>query len=365
MNKEDKYHENRPMVSIIIPTFNCASYVCRAIDSVLKKGKNNFEIIVVDDASTDQTQEILNNSYKNNETVKIIRHQNNLKLGAARNTGLDLARGKYVFFLDADDWLEEGSIEELIILAEKNKAEIVACGMKKVWDNGEQQSYHGHNFSCQGGVEALTQFATHKIGSIVCNKLFLRDFIEKNQLRFIVGFWHEDVMFTAKAIYQCEKYISVDNQWYNYFQRNKSIVNSKQTQLHLESYLKLYLDMIEFIKNNNLFETREGKILSMGLLKAHCSDAIYPNLKRYVNARSKTEWESECIEACSKVFGVDGLGIADFLVRAMNDVEYRKDENRKSFLILGMKKVKDFIVDSSLRQPARKIYYAIRFKKIP
>jgi len=87
-----------PLVSVIIPSYNSVSCVSRAIDSVLAQGLQKMEIIVVDDASTDDTQAVLLNRYGTNSAVRVIRHSTNQKLGAARNTGLEAAGGKYVYF---------------------------------------------------------------------------------------------------------------------------------------------------------------------------------------------------------------------------------------------------------------------------
>ena len=358
-----KSNLNLPIVSVVIPTFNCANFICRAVDSILDQELSQFEIIIINDASTDNTLDVLKDHYGENKSIKIINHEINLKLGAARNTGLDVAKGKYVFFLDADDWLEKDSILNLISIAEKNNAEIVACGMRKIWNDGKKETYHAHKFSCKGGSEALKHFVKYEIGSVACNKLYLRQFIEENELRFIAGYWHEDVMFTAKAVYVCNKYFSINDEWYNYFQRDKSIVNSVPTQLHLESYIKLYVNMIQFIQENNLNSDKNGVELSLKLIRAHCSDSIYPNLVRYANSRSKLEWESELICACKKTLGVTGLALADFLILSLAD---RFESKKKIGYIFptAYKKYFKLFLNSKLRQPVRKIRYFLRGKKI-
>ena len=97
-----------PSISVIIPTYNCERYVCRAINSILKQGIVEIQIIIVDDASTDRTVDTIAKKYGTLPNVHIEVQEKNQRQGAARNKGLDIATGKYVFFLDADDWIDDG-----------------------------------------------------------------------------------------------------------------------------------------------------------------------------------------------------------------------------------------------------------------
>lgn len=313
-----------PLISVIIPTFNCSVYLRRAIDSVLVQGLINLEIIVVDDASTDNTQKLLKKYYKNNPAVHVIQHEKNKKQGASRNTALGVANGKYIFFLDADDWIDEDALLHLASIAEKYNTEIVACGVRQVWENGEIRPYHAHAFACGGGRDALYHFAENRIGSIVWNKLYLREFVERKNLRFIVPYWHEDVIFTAQAIYECKKYISVEDVYCNYFQRDNSTINSVPMPLHLRSYIKLYADMAEFIEHNNLCSDSDGEFLCRLLIKVHCSNDIFPKLINYKNTRSNEDWESQCWDNCRDELGVKGYALADFLICAMKEKKEKK-----------------------------------------
>jgi O-methyltransferase len=367
--------ENLPLISVVIPTYNCGVHLCRSMNSVLAQKLEKFEIIVVDDASTDNTQEILEKNYKGNPFVRVITHDKNRMLGASRNTGLDNAKGKYVLLLDSDDWLAEGTLLHLASIAEKYKAEIVACGAKKVWDNGKRETYHAHAFASKGGIEALYHFADHRIGSIAWNKLYLRELIENQKLRFIFPYWYEDVMFTIQLIYACSKYISITDTHYNYFQRDGSYNHSKPTMLNLKSNINVYLQMIKFAKRIDLCRNEERRGLYRRLLKSHCSDDVFPKMINYARTRSQDEWESQCQSACCDLLGIEeGYAVSDFLIRAMNELKKADSAGKISININSIKKMlnkcKVFIIHGKLRQPLRKIYYAtglnnivINFKK--
>ncbi|MDY0302375.1 MAG: glycosyltransferase [Candidatus Moranbacteria bacterium] len=382
----DKY----PLVSVIIPTYNCEKYICRAIESVLEQDFDNIEIIIVDDASTDNTRNIIKKYYENNNEVKIIFQSENQKQGAARNSGLDKAKGKYIFFLDADDWIDRGCLKHLCSIAETYDSEVVACGVNKTWENGRKEFYHGYSLSCDDFNESMNYLIDYKIGTIVWNKLYLRDFIERNKLRFIVPHWHEDVSFSFKAFFLCKSYISISKTYYNYFQRSNSTINKKQTLLHLESYLKLYIDIINLFEENKANNRVLDVTTYRKLLNAHCLNFVYPQLIRY--AKSKNDWREDLISVCMKMLGVSGLAVADFVIAVieekMNFFSNLKKDNcsKKSkkvpfflklfinvyqkiiFTIFSpykfIKKYFNLLLNSKLRQPARKVWYFVRGKKI-
>jgi glycosyltransferase involved in cell wall biosynthesis len=361
--------ERLPLISVIIPTYNCEEYICRAIDSVLSQKLTTVEIIVVDDASVDGTIGTLDQKYTNNSQIKIIIQDSNQKLGAARNRGLDAARGKYIFFLDSDDWLNNGCLLHLASIAETYSAEIVACGVDKVWENGRREWYHSYALSCDDGTEALNYLADYKIGTIVWNKLYLREFLEQNKLRFIVPYWHEDVMFTMQAVYSCRNYISINDCYYNYFQTQDSIVSMRQTRLHLESYIKLYIDVVDFLERADIGRDEIGEDLCRRLLKAHCSDQIYPQLIRYADTHTKDKWENDVWLACTNLLGSYGRGVADFLIRAVENEGKRFAQGRESkYRKVGVKGIMKYYFDvfpnSRLRQPMIRLYYAIKGTKL-
>ena len=124
-----------PLVSVIIPTYNRAALVCRAIDSVLAQTFTDYEIIVVDDAGSDNTEEVLSARYK--EKIVYIKKQNNEGLSAARNTGIKAAQGTYIAFLDDDDeWLPEKLRLQIQVLQQYTDSGLVYCGYTQVAGDG-------------------------------------------------------------------------------------------------------------------------------------------------------------------------------------------------------------------------------------
>lgn len=124
-----------PKISIVIPVYNVEKYLRKCFDSILNQTFQDFEIICVDDGSTDKSLEILQ-EYKRKDDRFIILQQRHAGAGAARNHGIKLAEGKYIQFLDSDDYFEPNLLEEMYTRAEKSGAEITVCSSRKVDDEG-------------------------------------------------------------------------------------------------------------------------------------------------------------------------------------------------------------------------------------
>jgi glycosyltransferase involved in cell wall biosynthesis len=356
-----------PLISVIIPTYNCGEYISRAIDSVLSQNIKNIEILIIDDASTDDTLSILDQKYSNHPQIKIFSQSINKRQAAARNRGLDLASGEYIFFLDADDWIEKKCLIHLVTIAEEYSAKIVACGVDMVFEDGNREPYHNFAFSYDDEFDALNHLIDYRIGTVVWNKLYSRNFIEKNKLRFTGLYVHEDVLFSIEAAYLCDNYISITNSYYNYFQRKNSSINSKQTGQHLESYIRLYADIINFLEKYNIRKNKEGENICRRLLSAHCSNEIYPRLIRYIQTHDKSEWEDDIWLACEKILGVKGFAVADFLVHALNNqiqLPIKESESNRINAKAIVKKYFGFLLNSRLRLPIRKVYHFMKTKNL-
>lgn len=138
---EKMLDDNNELISVIIPVYNVEKYVERCVTSVLNQTYKNIEIILVDDGSTDESGKICDRLASENENVSVI-HQNNQGLGPARNTGLNDMKGKYVAFVDSDDWIENNTYEVLYDAIIKHDCDISTCGRKIVSDEGVIKDYY-------------------------------------------------------------------------------------------------------------------------------------------------------------------------------------------------------------------------------
>ncbi|MDU4959257.1 MAG: glycosyltransferase family 2 protein [Sporomusaceae bacterium] len=228
-----------PEISIIIATYNAKDYIRRTIDSLLAQTFSNFEIIIVDDASTDRSVDFLKNVYPENEKIRIVTHDVNSGQGIARNTGLTYATGRYVFFIDSDDWIEDDTLETLYQVASAQNADIVACGSRVAYENGRTEPCYSMNFDVPGGWPALDKLAEGESAAMACwNKLYRKELLDKHSLRFPAIIF-EDMVFAVKAVLACDRFISIPDVLYNYYQSSTSTTRGKITERHLHSLAEM------------------------------------------------------------------------------------------------------------------------------
>lgn len=223
---------NKPLISIIIPVYNTHEYIKRCIDSVLFQTYKNIELIVINDGSTDGSAEILDDIKKNNPKIIVI-HQNNCGVSVARNKGLDLVSGKYVCFLDSDDWLTEDAVEFLYEqLKGKNKT-ISSCDRNFAYIKNSklqiQRQRDPENIKYLSAKEALIEIGSGKFNlQSSCYKLFPVELInKKNKIRFDEDISNgEDGLFVFNVLNIAEGLIfSTEPKW-NIFEREGSCTNS-------------------------------------------------------------------------------------------------------------------------------------------
>ena len=253
-------------ISVIIPAYNVERYIQTAIDSVLSQTFADFEIIVVDDKSTDNTVNTVRTLYSTEPRVRLVCHSQNRGLGPSRNTGMENARGQYVTFLDGDDWIENQTLEKLFAVAKKEHADVVACGMRLVYSDGQVSCCHSQAFQTPGGSTALALIPEGKIAVMSVNRLYAREMLERNQLRF-PAIIHEDIIFTIMAVFSCVKYISVPDMLYNYFQSPVSLTRGTFSERHLFSHFELIRLMKVFFWEKRIAHGEKGRELCDKLIE--------------------------------------------------------------------------------------------------
>jgi glycosyltransferase involved in cell wall biosynthesis len=216
-----------PEISIIVPIYKVEPYLKRCVDSILGQTFSNFELILVDDGSPDNCGKICDEYLQKDSRVKVI-HKVNGGLSSARNAGLDLANGKYVGFVDSDDYIHQKMFQVLHENAEKYTANVVICDFLKVY---ETECFYTEDFSYSNilqftNIQALNELYTNNNIKfvVVWNKLYDRTLFK--DVRFPDGKSDEDEFIAHRTLYNTNKVIYVQGSLYYYLQRNNSIVGS-------------------------------------------------------------------------------------------------------------------------------------------
>lgn len=219
-----------PKISVIVPIYKVEQYLSCCIDSILAQTYKDFELILIDDGSPDNCGSICDGYAEKDERIIVI-HQNNQGLSGARNSGMDIARGEFITFIDSDDVVTEDYLEELLRAIEKTKADIAVCRMQKFTDQEIVDLRSSVGERCEYKIydkrTAIIKIYEGSLELPVCawGKLYKAETIE--ELRFPIGKLHEDDAMVPIMCYCANKIVTIDLQMYCYRSRMGSIMNEK------------------------------------------------------------------------------------------------------------------------------------------
>lgn len=254
----------KPKISVIVPVYNVQDYVMQCIQSIQKQTFTDFELLLIDDGSTDSSGILCENVSKSDKRIKVI-HKENGGLSSARNAGLDIAKGQYFFFVDSDDWIDEDTLEILWKLAVDEKADIVECSYRNVFlDHVEEESANTGEIIVGNGAYALQcQLDWRFFKSVSWNKLYHKRIFADGK-RYPVGRYHEDEFFTHQAFYAAQKLVYIDLSKYNYVRERPGSITDSVTSKILDSCYALW-ERVNFAKKKKLDES-----LIMNIETAYC-----------------------------------------------------------------------------------------------
>ncbi len=237
---------NKIYFSIIIPVYNVEQYLKTCLDTVIAQNYSDFEVICVNDGSTDGSKSILDEYAAKYSNISII-NQENKGLSAARNAGIRAAKGDYIFFLDSDDWIEPDTLK---ILADKQNGEDLLCF------NGRRYFEDGRTETPDAGIveDRLTGWEYYNKYALVSRKfhfvcvvlrLYRREFLLENKLKFVEGLLHEDNLFTPIACFYAGRVKVIPDILYVYRIRSGSITYKRNIE-NLYAQLKIADKLADF-----------------------------------------------------------------------------------------------------------------------
>lgn len=253
-------------ISVIIPVYNTEQYVDAAIKSVLSQTHTDFELIIINDGSTDRSLERIL-SYKNLDSRIFVLSQENQGPGAARNRGLEMARGEYIYFMDSDDLLEPESLATCFALACRNQLDLVAFSAAAFSDlPGAAEAFNNYqkpDLLVPSSGETL--FATLKAGKTYscspCLYLFSRKLLESMSLWFDEGCLHEDEGFTAELYCRATRAISLSNKFFRRRIRPGSTMTSPLSLKHLQGSIQAVVRIEHLLNNHKAIKSAPRKAL--------------------------------------------------------------------------------------------------------
>ncbi len=252
-------------ISVIVPVYNVADYLDRCATSIINQTYNNLEIILIDDGSTDNSGKLCDEYALKDSRITIF-HQDNKGLSEARNSGLRIASGKYIFFCDSDDYLELDCLERMLGRLKKDNGDIVACGFTSVYDERSKEVQADGIINdpnpgrWSGRQSAIEMMRSTNVCSVVWNKLYKKELFDG--LSFPNGIQNEDEAITYKLLYRAGIVSYMPDALYNYYQRDTSIMH-EELEDRFGFFLRSSLDRIKFFSDNNDSELEQHSRITL------------------------------------------------------------------------------------------------------
>lgn len=279
-------------ISVIIPVYNTEKFLKRCLDSVLNQTLKEIEIIIINDGSTDNSLEILKTYAEKDERIVIINKKNG-GLSSARNAGLELATGKYIYNIDSDDYLESNLVlEQLYNKCEKEKIDILVFDYYN--DFGIKKEYIKNIINSEDSdinkKQYIKDLINSKWGISIWGKLIKRELFEKNKIKFPENiFMGEDLLTTLKLIVYAYRIRKINKAFYNYVQHENQGTKTINKEKKYQDYYNLYMEIKNFLLGKNIFYKYENEFnekifeFSTRILRLkYRKTQVYKNFKTYL-----------------------------------------------------------------------------------
>ena len=296
------------IVSVIIPIYNVEKFISRCAQSLMEQTLTDVEYIFVDDASPDDSIKVLQgviNQYPDRKNqCRIIHHRQNLGLPAARNTGLAVAKGKYIFHCDSDDFVEPDMLEQLYGKAIETDADIVWCDW---WLSFAKNERYMKQPAYPTAIEALKGMLSGVMKFNVWNKLIRRSLYEKNGITFPAGYGMGEDMTIMRLFARASKVAYLQKAFYHYVQQNNGAFCKTFSEKHLSDVRHNVSVVTEDLKNlfGNALDTELAFfkldvkfpfLISDDSAKYKLWKNWYPEVNRYILKNKRLSLRSRCVQ---------------------------------------------------------------------
>ena len=256
-----------PKFSIIVPAYNVEKYIKRCLDSIFSQSYQDYEVIVINDGSTDSTLQIINNY-----NVKLI-NQVNSGLSVARNNGVNAAQGEYIIFVDSDDYIEKDLLLEVSKMLD-NDPDVIRYQMREVFeDNSPQVDHNEIGFLGIEGQEAFDRISRYHYVEAGVLYIVKREYYQRENFQFRPNAYHEDFGLIPLIIIKARSVNSLSYIGYNYLQRSNSIMNNndyQKTKKKVDDFYNHYNYLLNEINKTNLRSDTFKSFIANSLILKIC-----------------------------------------------------------------------------------------------
>ncbi|MCX5070074.1 glycosyltransferase [Micromonospora lupini] len=280
---------NAPLLSIVVPVYGVEAYLYQCLESIradIPAGESDaVELIAVDDASPDGCATMLRSYAAGRDGVRVVHLSSNVGLGLARNAGLDVATGRYVWFVDSDDWLPPGTIAAVLDRLREHQPDVLMLDHLRVHEDGRREVDASSHLlrGVPGVVRMADQPQLLRVQHTAWNKVVRRAFLDELELRFHPG-WYEDIPFSHPLLIGAEKISVLDRVCYLYRQGRQGAITSTRSGRHFDAFSQ-YERLMDWVRRRHpddggLHAELFQLMISHYLVVVGNDDRLHPHLRR-------------------------------------------------------------------------------------
>lgn len=338
-------------ISIILPVYNSEDFIRRTLNSLIAQTYKNIEILCINDGSSDNSLNILQEYSKIDNRIKVF-SQENSGPAKARNTGLANATGEYLMFCDSDDSYEPDMVEVMAKVIMEHDVDFAMCDAKVVIQDKSNNArlqgavnYHT-NMVNQNGIIELDLAKKYQMKVLLWNKIFKADKIKKYGISFPNGFEHDDVFFIHEYLFTAKKYYAVNKQLYNYHIRNNSIMDLFYKRIDIKKLydrIRPFKFLFDFLIRNKDLLTEANKLLYLSIVTDKFIVSFMRDCKTSQEKQTAKEIISDLVEKTKDKIKYPKIFYKLDKISNQDLENYLKNNSIESIVLGSKYKIKKFI----------------------
>lgn len=286
------------LISVVIPVYNTSSYLARCIDSIFEQDLKDVELIFIDDYSTDNSFEVLNQCLKGrvSANLTIVKNPKNLGSGETRNKGISLAKGDYVIFVDSDDYVTSDYFQVLKNAIE-SRPDIVVFDMTEIWSN---KTVLNHVDLPDSPLESVELLLLNKMHNSLCNKMFKRSMFLKHDIRITKGLsMFEDKSICFKLFYYAKSQLYIDKSLYFYDRSRENSLTKVFKESNIQASVIVAKVIDDFFKDKEVSDNihnaiQANKVHVLGYIALYCGRTSRSKYAKELGKLSFSAFSQKC-----------------------------------------------------------------------
>lgn len=261
-----------PKATVIVPVYNVEAYLEKCVQSILAQTEPDFELLLVDDGSTDHSGALCDQLAQKDPRIQVI-HQKNQGLGGARNTGIQAAAGDWVLLVDSDDWIEPELLEKTLEAGLREEADLVMFGFRSVDEQGNTLQTFVEDVPTDQGLTLKDHPDLLMTAPSAWRRLYRRELLSRTGILYPPRVWYEDIRTTPKLLAAASRVVFLSYVGYDYLSRTGSITKNQNADRNRE-ILWAFDDLLPYFQDQGLFERYRQELCYLTLFHAYLTASV-------------------------------------------------------------------------------------------